>query len=113
MRPLARRLVVLGGAVLGVAALSTPAYALTLAEAKSAGLVGETPGGYLGVVRNAAGVAELVQSVNAQRRQRYQEIARSNNVPLAAVEQRAGRQLIQRAAPGEYYMNDANQWVRR
>lgn len=108
-----RAFVLAAGAALGAIALVRPAAALTVDEAKRAGLIGEMPNGYLGVRTPGPGVQQLVDTINAQRRQRYQEIAASHGVPLAAVERQAGQALIQRAAPGEYYMNASNQWERR
>ena len=89
------------------------AQALTLDQARAQGLVGELPNGYVSARRNAPGVSALVDSVNRQRRQRYRQIAGQNNAPLAAVEQQAGRALIERLPRGSWYMNARNQWVQR
>ena len=108
-----RRGVIAGG--IGVAGLlaAGPALALTLDEAKAAGQVGEMPNGYIGVVREEPGVRELVDSINARRRERYKEIADGEGAPMAAVEQLAGARLIERAASGEYIMNAGGAWVRK
>ena len=101
------------GAALGLMAAARPVLAQSLDEARQQGLVGELPNGYVGVVRSAPGVQALVDSINAQRRQRYMEIAQANNVPLAAVEQQAGQQLIQRLPPGQYYMTPGGNWAQK
>ena len=80
------------------------ALALDLQAAKSQGLVGETPGGYLAPVQPAPGgeVMQLVQSINQQRRQEYQKIAQRNNTSLQAVEQLEGKQALEKTPQGQY-----------
>ncbi len=58
------------------------AFALDLDSAKSQGLVGEQPNGYLGVVKATSEAVELVSDVNEKRRQAYQRIARENGISL-------------------------------
>ena len=48
------------------------AFALDLDSAKSQGLVGEQPNGYLGVVKATSEAVELVSDVNEKRREAYQ-----------------------------------------
>lgn len=110
-----RRRELLVGAALGLLVAVAPrsASALTLDQARAQGLVGELPNGYVAARGNAAGVSGLVDSVNRQRRQQYQQIAAQSNVPIAAVEQQAGQALISRLQPGQWYMNTQNQWVQR
>ena len=110
---LSRRGLIGGGVGLAGLAAAGPALALTLDEAKAAGHVGETPAGYIAVVGGGPGVQDLVDSVNARRRIRYQEIANSEGAPLAAVEQLAGARLIDRASPGQIVMNASGAWVRK
>ena len=89
------------------------AFALTLNDARAQGLVGELPNGYIAARRDGPGVSALVDSVNRQRRQRYRQIASENNAPLAAVEQQAGRALIQRLPPGGWYLDSSSRWQQR
>ena len=98
--------------VLGVAFSSTSAWAMSLDEAKSAGYVGETQQGYLGVVKSAPGVEQLVNQINLERRQHYREIARKNGTSLNAVEAIVGQKLIGRAGPGEYVQGPSG-WVKK
>jgi uncharacterized protein YdbL (DUF1318 family) len=78
-------------------------FALDLQTAKAQGLVGETPAGYLAAVQNGnSEVVQLVQSINAQRKQYYQEIAQRNNTPLQAVEQLAGKKAIEKTPAGQF-----------
>ena len=57
--------------------LVSVAHAITLQEAKSEGFVGEQRDGYVGIVNNSASaeIRTLLNDVNSQRRQRYQQIA--------------------------------------
>lgn len=78
-------------------------YALDLQTAKNQGLVGETPAGYLAEVQSGnAEIAQLVQSINTQRRLQYQEIAQRNNTKIQAVEQLAGKQAIEKTSTGQF-----------
>lgn len=71
------------------------AHALSVGEAKRAGLVTETGNGYLRIVpgkRNAA-VDRLVSRTNAARKSKYRDIAKKLNVDLRTVEKDFGRKL--------------------
>lgn len=96
-------------------ALSMPAFALTLDEAKHQGLVGEQSTGYLGVVNESANseVKALVQSINQQRKTLYVEKAKEAGVKLQIMELRTGERLLDRAAPGEYVRTPDGRWVRK
>ena len=76
-------------------ALPVTVHALSVGEAKRAGLVAETSNGYLRSVpgkRNAA-VDQLVSRTNAARKAKYRDIAKKLNVDLRAVEKDFGRKL--------------------
>lgn len=68
-------------------------FALDLTEAKSKGLVAETPSGYLRAVKSTSEVKSLVNSINAKRKQHYGRISKETGASLKAVEQRAGAKL--------------------
>jgi hypothetical protein len=113
MRSFGRRGFAIGLAAFALAAaLPAGAQEVGLETAKAQGWVGELPNGYLAVRMDRPGVSDLVDRVNAQRRQRYRELALTHGVPLAAIERQAGSQLIQRLEPGEYYFQD-EEWRRR
>ena len=83
--------------------IAQPAYSIELQTAKDQGLVGETPSGYLAAVKSpSAEITALIESVNSQRKLKYQEIATRNNTSLEAVEQLAGKKAIEKSAPGSY-----------
>ena len=80
-----------------------PAFALDLQAAKNQGLVGETPSGYLeAVTQPTAQVSALIRDINAQRKQKFKEIASRNNTTLEAVEQLAGKKAIEKSKAGSY-----------
>ena len=118
MRGVRRRRFVAGLAVaiaaltFGVAPNPAAAQAVSLDRARSAGWVGELPSGYLGIRESRAGISELVDQVNNQRRQRYRDLATTHGVPMAEIERQAGAQLIGRLGPGQYYM-EGNAWRQR
>jgi uncharacterized protein len=106
------------GAVLALALLCTPVFALQAEEidaAKRAGTVGEQVDGYLGLVQASAPaeVQALVAEVNTRRRTAYEEIATKNGTPVETVARLAGAKLIERAAPGEYVRDDTGAWKQK
>ncbi len=94
-------------------AFGSSAWALDLQEAKAQGLVGETPGGYLAIVKGSGEVKALVDSVNKERRARYLEIARRNGTQLSAVEKLAGKKAIEKTEAGHYIQLPTGEWVRK
>ena len=81
---------------------SSAAFALDIQEAKQKGLVGETDTGYIAAVSNSGGeVDKLVQSINAQRKKVYEDLASKNGVPLAEVEKVAAQKAIEKTPAGQ------------
>jgi uncharacterized protein YdbL (DUF1318 family) len=89
-----------------------PAAADSLDDAKAEGQVGERIDGYVGVVdANASGeVRALVDQVNAERQEKYAEIAAERGTSIQAVAQIAGQKLIARAPGGQYVLGANGQW---
>ena len=91
----------------------SPAFGISVEEAKTKGLVGERPNGYLGVVNPAAPEAQaLANEVNEKRRQAYEDIAKRNRTQLDAVEALAGEKAIQHTKPG-YFVEGPGGWTRK
>ena len=88
--------------------------AADLAQAKTAGLVGEQLDGYLGVVRaDAPGdVKAMINSINSRRRTEYERIAKQNGVSVDQVSRLTAQKVIQQAAPGHYVQTPAG-WQKR
>lgn len=88
-------------------------FALSLDEAKSKGLVGEEPTGYLGVVVSSTEANQLAQDINAQRREMYKSIAAKNGTPLTTVEALAGKKAIESTSPGGFVKSANGAWIKK
>ena len=73
-----------------------------LSAAKSSGLVGEQPNGYLGVVKNSGDAAEIARLINAARKAEYQRLAKQNSIQLSDVESMAGKKALEKTPAGQY-----------
>jgi len=95
--------------------LSMPAFALSLDEAKSGGVVGERATGYLGIVISSpsAEVKAMVNEINGKRRALYQQKAGKAGVSLDVMELRTGQRLQEMAPAGEYIQDGNGQWRRK
>jgi hypothetical protein len=101
-----------GVAVLWFAAV-VPALAMSVDEAKTKGLVGEKPNGYLGVVKPGSQEAQsLTNEVNQKRHQAYEDIAARNRTQLEAVEALAGEKAIQNTKPG-HFVEGPDGWTKK
>jgi uncharacterized protein len=100
------------GAVLLMLCAALPAAAQSLDQAKAAGQVGERIDGYVGVVdaSTPGDVRAMVDQVNAERRQKYAEIAAERGTSVEAVAQIAGQKLIARAPGGQYVLGADGEW---
>lgn len=96
-----------------LALLSGAAHALELRQAKQDGYVGEQPNGYLGVVKAAPGVQELVNKINGLRKEHYQKIAAQNGTSLNVVETLAGKKAIEKTPPNQYVRDPSGNWIRK
>lgn len=98
---------------LGLILICQPVYGLELGDAKAMGLVGETATGYLAPVNPGdQAVKNLVDSINGQRKQHYQDIAKKNNTPLQTVEQLAGKKAIEKTPAGQF-INSGTGWQKK
>jgi uncharacterized protein YdbL (DUF1318 family) len=92
----------------------TPAaVAQNLEEAKASGLIGEQRDGYIGLVQGSAppAVVSLVEDINRQRRERYQQIASENGISVDQVAQLAFNKAVEATRSG-HFLEDANgRWV--
>lgn len=98
---------------LAIIAAAAPAFALSLDQAKSQGLVGERQDGYLGVVSGGAEVTALVKQINNQRRAEYDRIAGSNGTPRNAIEKLAAEKAYANTPSGQYLQSPSGGWVKK
>ncbi len=91
------------------------AFAATLEEAKTAGQIGEKQDGYIGFVQSnvPADVVALVDDVNAQRRARYEQIARENGIAVQDVAKLAFSRAVESTRSGNFVEGSPGQWVRK
>ena len=96
-----------------VFAISMPLFAMNLQQAMSAlpnaktqGLVGEQPNGYLGVVQSSPEADNIAKLINDARRAEYARLAKENNIAVADVEAMAGQKAVERTSRGHYILLD-------
>ncbi len=88
-------------------------WGMDLDSAKSQGLVGETPNGYLEAVKRATPeVNTLIKNVNSQRRALYENSAKQNNTSLQNVEAMAGQKAFSKTKSGNYIKQNGK-WVKK
>ena len=93
---------------------ASAAFAQDVAAMKAQGLVGEQADGLLGFVRPEvpADVRQAVETVNAQRKRQYEEVAKGAGTPVADVQKIAGERLMGATPPGQY-VRGAGGWTRK
>ncbi len=101
--------------LLGSLFLLQPVFAQTLQDAKEQGLIGEQRDGYLGLVTSAvsAEIRALVANINAQRRERYQQIAQQNGIEVRQVAALAYEKAVEATQPGHFIQDSAGNWIRK
>lgn len=108
---------IVAAALLG-AAVSTAAYAQrdpAYQSARSEGLIGELPTGYLGFVSPpSAAISALVKDLNIKRKDKYTAEALTNEVTVEEMAFRTGcRLIVEKTAPGEKYKAPNGTWMTR
>lgn len=107
------------GALVLALCLSLPALGMSLDAAKSeleaakaSGHVGETPTGYLAVVKAGDHAAEIVAAINEARRAEYARIAEKHGISVTKVEAVAGQKAIEKTPEGQFIQVNGS-WVRK
>ena len=88
-------------------------WAIELTDAKTAGLVGEKPDGYLGTVKDTADARAVADDINARRKAAYEDIARKTGQPLNIVEKLAGEKALNKTEPGNYIKYPDGTWHKK
>lgn len=100
-----------------VAAFLLPAvsFALSLDQAKTQGLVGETPAGYLQSVQAnpSQDVKALVADINSKRKAEYEQIAKKTGSDLPSVEKLAAKKAYAKTSPGHYLLGADGKWTKK
>ncbi len=107
------------GALLLTLSLSIPAFAMSLDEAKNAldsaksqGLVGETPTGYLAPVTSDSRARDIAEAINNARREAYNGIAQKNGIAVGKVEAVAGQKAVDKTPAGQFIQVNGR-WVKK
>jgi uncharacterized protein YdbL (DUF1318 family) len=103
------------GAVLTAGPVSAQSEDSVVAQARSAGQVGEQADGYLGIAGNVSPeVKAHVDQINIKRRAAYTELASSRGVTVSEVAAAAACHLLRnRVAPGQTYRDEGGSWRTR
>ena len=88
-------------------------WAVALPEAKAAGMVGEQPDGYLGVVKDSADAQALIADINTKRKAAYEGVAGKTNQALDVVEKLAGERNLNKTGPGNYIKYPDGSWQKK
>ena len=106
-------LAVIGGLVLTavvavpVMAQRDPAYE----AARSSGVIGEKPDGYLGYVTSpSSAIKALVEDINIKRKAAYTQSAQANGSTVEQFAFTTGCNLVARVPVGEMYKTPSGQW---
>jgi len=89
------------------------AWATSLDQAKSDGLVGEMSNGYLGIVISSPEISNLVSTVNDKRKTIYMKLARKNKLTMAQITDLAGKKAIAKTQSGHFIKNSSGSWVKK
>ncbi len=94
---------------------SNVAFAMSLQDAKSGGLVGERNDGYVGYVVTPPrdDVKAVVKNVNNKRRAKFADSAKSNNLKIEQVANRFYQRAVKATASGNYYQDANGAWVKK
>ena len=93
--------------------LSFSAMALTLKEAKQAGIIGEKLDGYIGIVTNHSQAPQLVATVNGKRLALYRRLAQKNKISIKSVAYLAAKNAIKKTAKGHYIEVNSGKWLKK
>jgi uncharacterized protein YdbL (DUF1318 family) len=89
---------------------ASPAFALTLHEARAAGVLGEKKDGYVAVLKKSADADALAKDVNDKRLQEYTRISKEKGQPVDVVASLAAEQIVNTLGSGEHYQDASGSW---
>ncbi|MBW8183780.1 YdbL family protein [Shewanella nanhaiensis] len=93
--------------------LSLNTFAISLQDAKSQGLVGEQPNGYLGVIKSDPQATAVAKEVNAKRKAHYEKIARKNGISASEVAKLAAEKAMKATKRGQYIKSSNGKWIKK
>ena len=93
--------------------LSLNAFAISLHDAKSQGLVGEQTNGYLGIVKTSPDASALAKQGNAMRKAHYENIAKKNGISITEVAKMAAEKAMKATKKGLYIQTKSGKWIKK
>ncbi|MCP5361751.1 MAG: YdbL family protein [Hyphomicrobiales bacterium] len=93
--------------------VALPVLAIDLQSARTEGLVGELPTGYVKALGGGAEISALVSEINDKRKQEYERISRENGQPVDIVAKLAAEQIIAKLPSGAKYQDTSGNWQKR
>ncbi len=102
-------------AIILILAGISSAYALTLKEAKNAGLVGERNDGYVGYLVDPPSEETqlIVKEVNNKRRAVFSATAKKNNIEIKQVAMLFYQRAVEETELGNYYQDPEGNWKKK
>lgn len=97
----------------GLFLAATAAHAMTLHDARNAGILGEKNDGYVVVLKKSAEADALASDVNDKRRQEYARISKENGQPVSVVGSIAAARIVENLSPGDKYQDASGSWKTR
>ncbi len=83
-------------------AVSGAVFALNIQQVKQQGLAGETDKGYVVAIKTPSkDIKELIDSVNAKRKEQYEKLAPQASMSLADFGRYAGKKAIEKTPAGQ------------
>lgn len=97
------------------AIIVSPAFAITVQEAKAQCIVGEQADGYLGFAEASSDEAlrREVRDINQQRKAVYEDLAQRNGVTVDVTAALTAEQLMNRAASGQCIRDQSGAWRKK
>lgn len=103
-----------GSVVLALSGVSGTAFAQDYNAAKAAGLIGEKPDGYVGIVGNGTPeLRRMVDDTNIKRKAVYAEKAKAERATVEEYAFTSGCLLIAKTLPGMKYQTPGGVWKTR
>lgn len=103
-----------GSAAIALMGLAGPAMAQDYNAAKAAGLIGEKPDGYVGIVGSATPeLRRMVDDTNIKRKAVYAEKAKAEHATVEEYAFTSGCLLIAKTQPGMKYQTPGGAWKTR
>jgi uncharacterized protein YdbL (DUF1318 family) len=96
--------------------MTTSVFAIDFQTARSKGIIGELPTGYVAVVKGEANeeIALIIKTINEKRTAKFQEISTKTGADsVGSVGVMVHKKILKSLAEGIFYKNESGSWVRK